>query len=293
MRTFAFTLFALVAFAANSVLCRLALGPAAIDAASFSSVRLVSGALALTVITLAAKRGRFRLGGRWDSAAALFLYAVPFSFAYLSLSTGTGALVLFGSVQSTMMLSAILAGERPHPSQWLGLLIAIAGLVNLVLPGLTAPPLLGTTLMVIAGIAWGLYSLLGRRTADPLLDTASNFIRSVPLVLGVSLVAIPRFHLTGAGLLLAIVSGSMASALGYVAWYAALRGLTATRAAVVQLTVPVLAAAAGVVLLGEHVTVRLLVSGLLILGGVGLALRGREQLRHRRAHPAGDASATR
>lgn len=281
MRTIAFTLFALVAFAANSVLCRLALGPSTIDAASFSTVRLLSGALTLAAITIIAKRGSFHLGGRWSSAAMLFLYAVPFSFAYLSLSAGTGALILFGSVQATMMLAAIFAGERPHPWQWLGLAIALGGLVYLVLPGLTAPPLLGTALMVIAGIAWGVYSLLGRRATDPLLDTASNFLRSVPFVIVVSVVAVPQFHLTAGGTLLAIASGALASALGYVAWYAALAGLTATRAAAVQLSVPVLAAVGGVVFLAETVSLRLIVSALLVVGGVGLALSGRERLRHR------------
>jgi drug/metabolite transporter (DMT)-like permease len=275
VRTIACTLFALVAFAANSVLCRLALGRAAIDAASFSTMRLGSGAIALVLISLALKRGPFQVGGGWHSAAMLFLYAVPFSFAYLSLSAGTGALILFGSVQATMIVSAVIAGERPHPWQWLGLVVALGGLVGLVLPGLTAPPLVGSVLMATAGIAWGVYSLRGRGSKDPLGDTTGNFIRSLPFVLVVSLVAVPNFHVTAGGVLLAVGSGALASALGYVVWYAALRGLTATRAAAVQLSVPVLAAAGGIVFLAEKISLRLGVCALLIVGGVGLALAGR------------------
>jgi drug/metabolite transporter (DMT)-like permease len=277
-RTLACTLFALVAFAANSVLCRLALAPGAIDAASFSTVRLVSGAITLLVITMVMRRGAFRVGGTWTSAAMLFLYAVPFSFAYTSLSAGTGALILFGSVQSTMMVAAIAAGERPHPWQWLGLIIALAGLVGLVLPGLMAPPLMGSALMVLAGVSWGIYTLRGRGTTDALGDTTSNFVRSVPFVMVVSLVAVRQFHATPGGVMLAIWSGALASALGYVVWYVALAGLTATRAAAVQLSVPVLAAAGGVVFLAEKISVRLVVSALLIVGGVGLALVGRVRI---------------
>jgi drug/metabolite transporter (DMT)-like permease len=278
VRTIAFTLFALVAFAANSVLCRLALGPPTIDAASFSAVRLISGAITLLVITLVAKRDSFRIRGTWISAAMLFSYAVPFSFAYMSLSAGTGALILFGSVQATMMFAAILAGERLHPWQWLGMILAMTGLVGRVLPGLTAPPLVGSALMALAGISWGIYSIRGRRTTDPLADTTGNFVRSVPFVMLVSLFAVRGFHVTTSGILLAIWSGALASALGYVAWYAALRGLTAIRASAVQLSVPVLAAAGGVVFLAETVSLRMLVSAVLIVGGVGLAVAGRKRL---------------
>ncbi|MBI4622330.1 MAG: DMT family transporter [Verrucomicrobia bacterium] len=278
VRTIAFTLFALVAFAANSVLCRLALAPGAIDAASFSTVRLSSGAITLLMITIVMQRGSFRVHGSWISAAMLFSYAVPFSFAYLSLGAATGALILFGAVQATMMVAAIVAGERPHPWQWLGLFVALTGLVGLVLPGLTAPPLVGSALMAIAGISWGGYSLRGRGTADPLGDTTSNFLRSVPFVMIVSLFAVRQFHVTPSGILLAICSGALASALGYVGWYAALAGLTATRAAAVQLSVPVLAAVGGVAFLAEAVSLRLLVSAFLILGGVGLAVMGRKRV---------------
>jgi drug/metabolite transporter (DMT)-like permease len=282
MRSRFFTLFALIAFAANSVLCRLALGPASIDAASFSTVRLSSGALMLIVITLVVKRRPFRVGGTWISAALLFLYAVPFSFGYVSLGTGTGALILFASVQTTMVVSAIVAGERPHPWQWLGLIVALTGLVGLVLPGLTTPSLVGSGFMTVAGTAWGVYSLRGRGTRDPLGDTTSNFIRAVPFVLLVSLVALPQFHVTGSGILLAVSSGAVASALGYVIWYMALPGLTATRAAAVQLSVPVLAAAGGVVFIAEKISLRLLVFAFLIVGGVALALAGRQRLTPRR-----------
>jgi drug/metabolite transporter (DMT)-like permease len=279
VRTIALTLFALVAFAANSVLCRLALGPVTIDAATFSTVRLSAGAITLVAISLIMKRGMFRVGGTWPSAAMLFLYAVPFSFAYMSLSAGTGALLLFGSVQATMILSAVMAGERPHPWQWFGLTIALTGLVSLVLPGLTAPPLVGSVLMATAGVAWGIYSLRGRSSKDPLGDTTGNFVRALPFVLGVSLVTVPKLHVTGNGVLLAVCSGALASALGYVVWYAALAGLTATRAAAVQLSVPVLAAAGGVVFLAENVSLRLYVCALLIVGGVALALAGRARRR--------------
>lgn len=285
MRTIACTLFALVAFAANSVLCRLALGAGAIDAASFSLVRLCAGAITLVGITLFLKRGGFHIGGTWFSAAMLFLYAVPFSFAYLSLSAGTGALILFGAVQATMVLSAIVAGERPHPWQWVGLGVALTGLVALVLPGLTAPPLMGSALMALAGIAWGIYSLRGRGTTDPLGETTSNFMRSVPFVLLVSLLAVPQFHVTARGILLATCSGALASALGYVVWYAALAGLTATRAAAVQLSVPLLAATGGVIFLAEKISFRLLVSACLIVGGVALALAGRARFAKRRVTP--------
>ena len=282
MRTTAFTLSALVAFAANSVLCRLALAPGAIDAASFSSVRLISGAITLLLITMVLQRGSLRARGTWISGAMLFLYAVPFSFAYISLGAGTGALILFGVVQATMMVAAIVVGERPHPWQWLGLIIALTGLVGLVLPGLTAPPLMGSALMAVAGISWGVYSLRGRGTADPLGDTTGNFVRSVPFVVVVSLFAGRQFHVTTSGMLLAIWSGALASALGYVVWYAALAGLTAMRAATVQLAVPALAAAGGVLFLAETVSLRLLVSAFLIVGGVGLALVGRKRGAHHR-----------
>jgi len=218
-----------------------------------------------------------RVRGNWISAAMLFLYAIAFSFAYLSLSAGTGALILFGSVQMTMLLAALRSGERPQLVEWLGIALALGGLVYLVLPGLESPSLLGSSLMVIAGIAWGVYSLRGRGSGSPLADTAGNFIRAVPLILVVLLLSLNSVHLSKPGILMAVLSGAVASGLGYVIWYAALAGLSATRAAIVQLSVPVLAAWAGVVFLAEDLSLRLIVAGALILGGIALAITRRSK----------------
>lgn len=268
----AFTVLALTAFAANSLLCRAALGHGAIDAASFSTIRLFSGAATLMAMTRLTRPQGAQPGGSWRSAALLFLYAVPFSYAYVSLGAGTGALILFGSVQATMLSAALATGERPHALEWTGLIVALAGLVYLVLPGLAAPSPLGCALMTTAGISWGAYSLRGRGAADPLAETAGNFLRTVPMTVVISIAAARSLNVTTKGAVLAVLSGAVASGLGYVAWYAALRGLSATRAASVQLAVPVLAAAGGVAFLAERITVRLIVSAVLILGGVGLAL---------------------
>ena len=275
-KTLILTGLAMIAFAANSVLCRVALGGAAIDAASFSSVRLAAGALTLALMTAATGRGAAICTlGNWPSAGLLFLYAVPFSFAYLTLSTGTGALLLFGAVQATMILAGLLAGERPHPLEWTGLAVALAGLVYLVFPGLTAPAPAGSALMLTAGVAWGCYSLRGRGSGDPIGTTTGNFVRAVPFAVAVSAALLSRVHLSPRGLGLACASGAITSGCGYVIWYAALRGLSATRAATVQLSVPILAAAGGVLFLAEAVSLRLVLSGVTILGGVGLALSGR------------------
>jgi drug/metabolite transporter (DMT)-like permease len=258
-------------------LCRLALGAATIDAASFSTLRLASGACALLLIlTLVKEKLSFMRRGRWASAILLFLYAVPFSFAYLGLSAGTGALILFGAVQATMIFAALRSGERPHPLEWAGLILAIVGLICLVFPGLTAPPPTSSLMMAIAGIAWGIYSLRGRGAASPLTDTTHNFVHSVPAAIGVNIIMLRDLHVSAEGAFLAVLSGALASGMGYVVWYAALRGLTAMRAATVQLAVPVLAAAGGVLFLSEHVSLRLVVSAIVILGGVGLALAGRQ-----------------
>ncbi|MGH7726614.1 MAG: DMT family transporter [Candidatus Eiseniibacteriota bacterium] len=292
------TVAALVAFAANSLLCRLALGAGRIDAATFTTVRLVSGTVTLFAILALTQRERFRTArvrragaNAWLAGALLFLYAAPFSFAYLDLSAGTGALLLFGAVQATMIAAGLVSGERPRPREWLGLLLAIAGLVMLVLPGLTAPAPFAAALMLGAGVAWGRYSLLGRGAPDPLFETARNFaLASIPalalsafaLVIGSPFgagstletgpVTALRPHVTAQGIGLAIASGAVASGLGYVAWYAALRSLSATRAATLQLAVPVLAATGGVLFLGERVGWRLVASAVLILGGVALAV---------------------
>ena len=205
----------------------------------------------------------------------LFTYMAFFSFAYLSLSAGTGALILFGAVQLTMFVAALRGGEQFPLLSWTGLTLAVLGLVYLVSPGLTAPDPMGAVLMAIAGIAWGFYSLLGRNAADPLQATANNFIYSVPLVIIVSVLFMGEFHSSSWGLALAAASGAIASGLGYVIWYAALRGLAATRAATVQLSVPAIAAFGGVVLLSEQITLRLLLASAATLGGVGIVLAQR------------------
>jgi drug/metabolite transporter (DMT)-like permease len=266
----------LVAFAANSLLCRLALGEAQIDAASYTSLRLLSGAATLWAIVVLS--GRAEVGdsrGRWFSAAMLFLYAIAFSFAYLTLDAGTGALILFGAVQVTMILAGIREGHRPNLPEWLGLVAAFGGLVYLVSPGLSAPAPLGSVLMALAGIAWGVYSLRGRGGGDPVAATAVNFIRAVPFAILVSLAMLPDLEISPRGAVLAVLSGALASGCGYVVWYAALKGLSTTRAAVVQLSVPVLTAVGGVVFLSEDLTFRLVTSSAVILGGVALAIRGR------------------
>jgi drug/metabolite transporter (DMT)-like permease len=280
-RSILLTTAALVAFAGNSVLCRVALGGSMIDAATFSTIRLAAGAGMLLLVTASTRswpslprNGSFRLEGSWISAAILFLYAVPFSFAYVTLTAGTGALILFGAVQVTMMVMAVRSGEHPQVAQWLGLALALFGLVYLVMPGLAAPPLGGSALMALAGIAWGIYSVRGRGAANPLAQTTSNFVRALPLAIVVSVVAFSNAHIMWAGALLAVASGALTSGLGYVLWYAALRTLTATRAAVVQLTVPILAGAAGILFLGETVSSRLVMSTAIVLGGIGLALTG-------------------
>lgn len=276
--------FALVAFAANSILARLALRGLAIDAASYSTVRLASGAVMLGLLARAGAPANAmpRTGGDWRSALALFAYAVPFAFAYLQLPAGTGALLLFGSVQATMILTGVVSGERPGRREWAGLLLALAGLVHLIAPGIGASPIGASALMALAGVAWGIYSLRGRRSSAPLRDTAGNFLRSLAFVPILVIALLPSLRLPGAplfrvstpGLALAVASGALASGVGYAAWYAVLPRLTAVRAATVQLATPALTAVAGVALLGEHFTLRLVVSAVAILGGIGLCVYG-------------------
>jgi drug/metabolite transporter (DMT)-like permease len=280
MPTVFYTALALGAFAANSVLCRIALSHGAIDAATFTSVRLVAGALTLLAVSAFGRR-KSDHAGSWLSAGLVALYAVPFAFGYTNLTIGTGALILFFSVQATMMGSALWTGERPRPMQWAGLVLAFAGIVYLVLPGLAAPPLTAASLMVLAGCSWGVYSLRGRGSSDPLAQTTTNFVRAVPFALAANLATVGHLHAETKGVVLALLSGSLASGLGYVVWYQALRGLSAMRAAVVQLSVPVLAAAAGVIFLGEIISARLVVSAAAVIGGLALALIGREGLARR------------
>lgn len=273
-RTGLLTVPALIAFAANSLLCRAALGPASIDAASFTTVRLGSGAAMLALVHAATRGGRARAGS-WISAAMLFVYAAAFSMAYVRIGAGVGALVLFGSVQATMLGWALVRGERPGPLQWLGFGLALSGLGWLTLRGAQTPDRTGAVLMICAGVAWGVYSLRGRGAKDPLAVTADNFARALPLAIALSIYLFRTAHASPAGLEFAATSGALASGIGYILWYAALPGLTATRAAAVQLSVPILAAGAAVLLLGESLTLRLVISGLAILLGVSLALRKR------------------
>lgn len=274
-RTAILTFVTLVAFASNSILCRLALGTRLIDAGTFTCVRLLSGAVVLALIVVLRERRVPKFPMKWIAAFALFAYAAPFSFAYLRISAGVGALVLFGAVQATMIGSDLFKGKRLHTSERFGLLLAVAGLVALTLPGTSAPDPVGAGLMAIAGVAWGTYSLLGRGTGDPLRTTAGNFVFSLLFALPLAVASIGDATATPEGLLYAAASGALASGLGYALWYTALRGLTATQAGIVQLLVPVLAAIGGVLFLGETVSVRLLISGAIILSGVGLAVVGR------------------
>jgi len=264
------TTLAMIAFAANSLLCRLALRHTAIDPASFTAIRLIAGAIVLWV--LARARSERRGSGNWPSALALFAYAAGFSLAYVSLSAGTGALLLFGSVQATMIGYGLWRGERLGPAQLLGLLLAAGGIVGLLLPGLAAPPLLGAACMIAAGIAWGIYSLRGRSGGDPTAVTAGNFVRTVPIAIVLTLAMLPRLHIDTPGTLYAIASGALASGVGYAIWYTALPQLRATIAATVQLSVPVIAALGGVVLLGEQLTLRLAFASVAILSGIALVI---------------------
>jgi drug/metabolite transporter (DMT)-like permease len=267
-----FTLLAMLAFAANSVLCRLALQRTAIDPATFTGLRLAAGAATLGVIVVV--RGT-AIGGNWLSAVALFAYAAGFSLAYVSLPAATGALLLFGAVQVTMIGRGLWTGERMDAWQVSGLLLAACGLIVLLLPGLSAPPLRGAALMLGAGIAWGVYSLRGKRAGDATASTAGNFLRSVPMALVLMFAMSPHGDLDATGAAYAIASGALASGLGYALWYAALPSLQATTAATVQLSVPVLAAIGGVVLLDEAPTLRLLLASIAVLGGVSLVLSRR------------------
>jgi len=279
LQTTLLTSLAMIAFASNSVLNRLALGQKTIDATSYTTIRLVSGAVMLFVIANLQKQKEHKaLSGSWLSAALLFIYATTFSFAYLSLTAGTGALLLFGSVQITMIIIALRSGERPQILEWLGLILALGGLVYLVFPGLSAPAPFGSFLMTIAGIAWGFYTIRGRGSQNPLAATAGNFMYAVPMILLIRLITLGNVHISTNGILLAMLSGALASGVGYVIWYAALRGLTTTRAAIIQLSVPIVAAWSGVILLSENVSIRLVVAGILILGGIGLSVSNRNKV---------------
>jgi drug/metabolite transporter (DMT)-like permease len=272
MRTVVFTVLALIAFAGNSLLCRAALAHTHIDAATFTTVRLLSGAAVLWCLAWLRRGGRVG-GGNWLSALALFAYAAGFSFAFVHLTAAAGALLLFGAVQTTMIGHGIWSGERLRASQVAGLVVACGGLVGLLLPGLSAPPLAGALLMLGAGVAWGIYSLHGRRAgADPLKVTAGNFLRAVPMALAVSAVLLRGTSLDPAGIGYAVLSGALASGVGYAIWYTALPSLKATTAATVQLSVPILAAMGGIFFLGEALSFRLLIAAAAIIGGIALVV---------------------
>jgi drug/metabolite transporter (DMT)-like permease len=270
-RAIALTALAMLPLAANSWLCRAALRDTGIDAASFTSIRLVSGALMLWLLVKLSRNARGG-AGNWPSAFALFGYAVLFSFAYLSLTAATGALLLFGAVQVTMIGLGLSRGERLDAAQILGVALAFAGLVGLLLPGLSAPPLGGALLMIGAGVSWGIYSVRGRGAGDPTRVTAGNFMRAVPITAVLSLLFLGDAALDPTGVWYAVASGSLTSALGYVLWYTVVPMITATSAATVQLSVPVIVAIGGVLLLGEPLTWRLVLASVAVLGGIGLVI---------------------
>ena len=257
----------MIAFAANSVLCRIALRSTTIDAASFTSIRIISGALVLSLIV------RSRATGNWFSAFALFVYAAAFSFAYINLTAATGALLLFGAVQATMITFGLTRGETMRAAQWFGFVLALGGLLVLLSPGLSAPPMGGAMLMLLAGVAWGVYSLRGKSAGDPTSATAGNFLRAVPMAALVSLALLSHAHVDLAGITYAVISGAITSGLGYVVWYAALPALRSTTAATVQLSAPVLAALAGILFLRETITLRFVISAVAVLGGIALVVR--------------------
>jgi drug/metabolite transporter (DMT)-like permease len=315
-RIFILTLLAMIAFASNSLLCRAALKENSIDPATFTFVRIFSGALAVWLVmsirrrvmvdrtaTPLAEGPRIDVGfpsppsspkgradpfslrkkvwmrmldwkdvGNWISAVALFAYAAGFSFAYTSLSAGTGALLLFGAVQATMILRGLHKGERLNTIQIVGFIVAVAGLVVLVFPGLSAPPLIGSILMLGAGLAWGIYSLRGKGERNPARVTTGNFARAVPFAAALSIICAPWKNYNLSGITYAITSGAVTSGLGYVIWYSALPGLKTASAATVQLSVPVLAATGGILLLGEPITVRYMLASVAVLGGIALVV---------------------
>lgn len=269
-----FTALAMLAFAGNSVLCRLALADGSIDALSFTWIRLVSGAAILAVLVWM-RRGALRGAGNWVSALALLAYAAGFSWAYLHLTAAAGALLLFGAVQATMMGAALYQGERFSAPQTVGVLIAATGLLALLLPGWQAPPLLAAVVMGLAGVAWGVYSLRGRGVPDPLRQTAGNFLRAAAIALMAALASGFAVQAQPIGVVYALASGALTSGLGYALWYLVLPGLSSSTSAMVQLSVPVLAAIGGVALLAEPLSLRLTLSGLAVLGGIALFIRRR------------------
>jgi len=269
----------LIAFAANSVLCRLALDIYQMDAGSFTTLRLLSGAIVLWILVRTQHQQnshpRFNFSTSWFSASMLFIYAAAFSFAYITLDTATGALILFGSVQITMIAYSIYAGNRPSMAEWAGLSMAFIGFIYLIYPDLSSPSAMGFLLMSIAGIAWGFYSIQGKHSKKALFDTAQNFIKTMPFIAILALITLPQSHLNLQGILLALLSGGIASGMGYAIWYKALTGLSNHQAAVVQLAVPVIAAIGGVIFVSEEMTLRLVISTIMVLGGILIVISTR------------------
>jgi len=276
LKTSLLTGLALIAFAANSVLCRLALGNEAIDAPSFTGIRLLSGAITLFII-LSIKRGNKGASskGSWTAGLMLFLYAITFSYAYLSVDTGTGALILFGSVQITMIMLSLVTGTRLHLTEWSGVIIAFTGFIYLILPDITTPSVNGFILMTVSGMSWGIYTLKGRSSKNPLMDTTYNFLRTIPFVALLAIFTMQNMSYSFEGIVLALISGAVTSGVGYTIWYIALSGLSSTQAAVLQLSVPVIAAIGGVVFVSEEITIRLIISATIVLSGILMVVLGK------------------
>jgi drug/metabolite transporter (DMT)-like permease len=276
LKTSLLTGLALIAFAANSVLCRLALANGNIDASSFTGIRLLSGAIALLLIlSIKGNKQGVSSKGSWTSSFTLFLYAITFSYAYLSLDTGTGALILFGSVQITMILLSIIFGTRLHIIEWSGFFIAFTGLVYLVIPSITKPSVSGFILMTVSGMSWAIYSLRGRGSKNPLMDTTYNFLRTIPFITLLAIFTMPNINYSSQGIILALLSGAITSGVGYTIWYIALRSLSSIQAAVLQLSVSIIAAIGGVIFLSETITSRLVMSAVIVLGGILMVILGK------------------
>lgn len=280
MKAVLLTALALLAFAGNSILCRMALGEASIDAGSFTSIRLISGILTLLFIWKIKGGVSTRaesVRGSWYAAAMLFVYALTFSYAYIALDTGTGALILFASVQLTIILRSVLKGEKLHVAEWLGVFIAFAGFIYLVIPNVSTPSLTGFVLMSVSGIAWGFYTLAGKGSENPLADTTFNFFRTLPLALLCLALTFKFAALSAEGVVLAVVAGSVTSGIGYTIWYMALRDISALQASVVQLLVPVIAAISGWVFLEEALSLRLALASAAILFGILMVILARQK----------------
>ncbi|TGK81732.1 DMT family transporter [Leptospira noumeaensis] len=276
LRLFFLTSFSLIAFAANSLLCRLALKGTEIDASSFTSIRLFSGAFTLWLLVCITQRQTI-ISGNWKSAFALFVYAACFSFAYVGLTAATGALLLFGTVQITMIGFGIWKGERLDFTKFFGIILAFGGLVYLLLPGISSPSLFSSVFMMIAGLAWGIYSLRGGGSKNPTATTAGNFIKAVPFSIILNIFTFEKININSYGFIFAILSGALASGVGYAVWYSVLPFLKSTKASVIQLIVPVIASLGGVILIAEPLTLRIIVSSVLILFGIALVFFDRFQ----------------